>query len=67
MLIGEYRSKVGAKNRIALPKKLREYLGESVVVMRGYEGALLVVSQNDQLDFISIFSFFHNTGKCFQV
>ena len=47
MLIGEYRSKVGAKNRIALPKKLREYLGESVVVMRGYEGALLVVSQND--------------------
>lgn len=47
MLIGEYRSKVGAKNRIALPKKLRKYLGENVVAMRGYEGALLVVSKKN--------------------
>lgn len=45
MLIGEYVSKVGAKNRVALPKKLREDLGDFAVVMRGYEGSLLVVSK----------------------
>jgi MraZ protein len=47
MLIGEYVSKVGAKNRVALPKKLRRDLGEDAVVMRGYEGALLVVSRGN--------------------
>lgn len=45
MLIGEYRVRVGAKNRVALPKKLREDLADNVVVMRGYEGALLLVSK----------------------
>lgn len=45
MLIGEYRVRIGAKNRIALPKKLRDDLGGNVVVMRGYEGALLLVSK----------------------
>ncbi|GMR18963.1 MAG: division/cell wall cluster transcriptional repressor MraZ [Patescibacteria group bacterium] len=47
MLIGEYLSKVGAKNRVSLPKKLREGLGKNAVVMRGYEGSLLVVSKRD--------------------
>ncbi|HEB13903.1 MAG TPA: division/cell wall cluster transcriptional repressor MraZ [candidate division WWE3 bacterium] len=45
MLIGEYRVRVGAKNRVALPKKLREDLADNVVAMRGYEGALLLVSK----------------------
>ncbi|MEX1068540.1 MAG: division/cell wall cluster transcriptional repressor MraZ [Patescibacteria group bacterium] len=45
MLIGEYRYRVGLKNRIALPKKMREDLGPRVVAMRGYEGSILVVSQ----------------------
>ncbi|MDP1710419.1 MAG: division/cell wall cluster transcriptional repressor MraZ [candidate division WWE3 bacterium] len=45
MLIGEYRYRVGLKNRIALPKKLRDDLGPRVVAMRGYEGSILVVSQ----------------------
>ncbi len=47
MLIGEYRYRVGLKNRVALPKKLREDLGENAVAMRGYEGAILVVSRRD--------------------
>lgn len=47
MLIGEYRYQVGLKNRVALPKKLREDLGKDAVVMRGYEGSLLVVSRRD--------------------
>lgn len=47
MLIGEYRYQVGLKNRVALPKKLRQDLGKDAVVMRGYEGSLLVVSRRD--------------------
>jgi len=47
MLIGEYGVRVGAKNRLSLPKKLREDLGEEAVAMRGYEGALLVVSRRN--------------------
>jgi len=47
MLIGEYRSIVGLKNRLAFPKKLREDLGDEVVLMRGYEGALLIVSRKN--------------------
>lgn len=46
MLIGEYRYSVGIKNRVALPKKLREDLGGQVVAMRGYEGAIMIVSKD---------------------
>lgn len=45
MLIGEYQSKMGEKNRIALPKKFREILGNKVIVTQGYEKCLIVVSQ----------------------
>ncbi len=44
MLIGEYKYKVEAKNRISLPKKFREEVGNKVVVTQGYEGCLVVVS-----------------------
>lgn len=47
MLIGEYRYQAGLKNRVALPKKLREDLGNDAVIMRGYEGSLLIVSKKD--------------------
>ena len=47
MLIGEYKNKVDQKNRIALPSKFREELGESVVVSRGYEGCLIIVSKKN--------------------
>jgi len=44
MLIGEYKYRVEAKNRISLPKKFREEIGNKVVVTQGYEGCLVVVS-----------------------
>jgi MraZ protein len=47
MLIGEYRYHVGLKNRVALPKKFRDDLGEQVVAMRGYEGSIMVVSRKN--------------------
>ena len=44
MLIGEYEYRVEAKNRVSLPKKFREEIGNKVVVTQGYEGCLVVVS-----------------------
>jgi len=44
MLIGEYQNTVGEKNRIAVPKKFREVLGTKLIVTRGYEGCMVVVS-----------------------
>jgi len=46
MLIGEYRSKVGEKKRVSLPKKFREELGEDLILTRGYEDALVIVNKS---------------------
>jgi MraZ protein len=43
MLIGEYHTQIGDKNRIALPKKLREQLEGKVIITRGYEKCLILV------------------------
>lgn len=45
MLIGQYDARVDEKNRIAFPKKLREVLGDKLIVTFGYENSLIVVSQ----------------------
>lgn len=44
MLIGEYRNKLVAGNRLVLPKKFREEIGSKVIITQGYEGCLVVVS-----------------------
>ena len=44
MLIGEYKNNLGDKNRVAMPKKFRDELGNSLIVTQGYEGCLIVVS-----------------------
>lgn len=45
MLIGQYEGRVGAKNRVALPKKIRELLGDRLIVTKGYENSLIIVSE----------------------
>jgi MraZ protein len=45
VLIGQYEGKFGAKNRIALPKKFREILGDKLIITLGYENSLIVVSE----------------------
>jgi len=45
MLIGEYESKIGEKNRIAVPKKFRNELSEKLIVTRGYERCLILVDE----------------------
>ena len=43
MLIGEFLSPVGDKNRVALPKTFREQLADQLVLTRGYEGCVIVI------------------------
>lgn len=45
MLLGEYESSVGEKNRLMIPKKLRSELGESLILTRGYENCLILVDR----------------------
>lgn len=45
MLIGEYRSTIGEKKRVSLPKKFREELGNELILTRGYEQALIIVNE----------------------
>ncbi len=46
MLIGEYRTKLGEKNRTAVPKKFRDELGGTCIVTQGYERCLVMVSRS---------------------
>jgi MraZ protein len=55
MLIGEYLNKVGEKNRLALPKKFRQILGEKIIVTRGYEDCVIVVNEKQWGRLLSVF------------
>jgi len=45
MLLGEYDHTLDDKNRLTLPAKLREQLGDEVVITRGLDGCLFVYSK----------------------
>ena len=45
MLLGQFDGVVGEKSRIALPKKLREIIGDKLIITLGYENSLIVVSE----------------------
>lgn len=45
MIIGEYQTKVSDKKRIAIPKKIREELGDKLILTKGYENCLVLVSE----------------------
>lgn len=47
MLLGQHESKVDAKARVALPKKFREVLGTSLIITKGYENAVIIVSEKN--------------------
>jgi MraZ protein len=46
MLLGQHDGKVDAKGRTALPKKLREIIGDKLIITLGYENSLIIVSEN---------------------
>jgi MraZ protein len=47
MLLGQYESHVGEKNRVGFPKKFREILGDKLIITQGYENSLIVVSEEN--------------------
>jgi len=44
MLIGEYKNKLGDKNRVALPKKFRDEIGDELIIAKGYEKCLILLT-----------------------
>lgn len=53
-LIGEYPATIGEKNRVALPKRIREEYQEGCYITRGYENCLILVDEKRWNDFINI-------------
>lgn len=52
MFIGEYEHSIDAKNRVIIPSKFREGLGEKFVITKGLEqGCLLVFSMEEWQNF----------------
>ena len=47
MLIGEFHHNLDEKGRIIIPSKLREELGESIVITRGLESSLFIYSEKE--------------------
>ncbi|MGI8419162.1 MAG: division/cell wall cluster transcriptional repressor MraZ [Candidatus Levyibacteriota bacterium] len=47
MLIGQYEGKISEKHQTGLPKKFREVLGEKLIVTKGFEKCLIVVSEEN--------------------
>lgn len=45
MLIGQHEGKIGAKSRVAMPKKFREILGDKIILTHGYENSIIIVSE----------------------
>lgn len=46
MLIGEFEGRLTDKNRLAIPKKVREDMSQGLIISRGYEGCLLLMDKN---------------------
>lgn len=51
MFLGEYLVQLGEKNRVAIPKKLRDLFEGKAIVTRGYEKCLILVD-NKGWDFL---------------
>lgn len=47
MLIGQYEGKISEKHQAALPKKFRDELGDTLIITKGFENCLIVVSEEN--------------------
>ena len=47
MLLGQYESRIGEKHQAGLPKKFRDILGDNLIVTKGFENCLIVVSEEN--------------------
>lgn len=51
MLTGEYNHNIDNKNRLIIPSKFREILGENVVLTKGLDGCLFLYSEQEWKNF----------------
>ena len=51
MFLGEYSHSIDTKNRLIVPAKFREELGENFVVTKGLDGCLYIYPQKEWEDF----------------
>ncbi len=47
MFMGEYRHSLDAKNRIIIPAKFREELGNTFIVTKGLDGCLTIYTESE--------------------
>ena len=47
MLMGEYHHNIDDKNRLIIPSKFREELGNEFVITRGLDGCLFAYSMDE--------------------
>jgi MraZ protein len=47
MLIGQFDGTVSSKNQLAFPKEFRDTLGNKLIITKGLEGYLIVVSEKN--------------------
>ena len=47
MLLGQYDGKISDKQQISLPSKLRQELGDRLIITKGFEQCLIVVAEKD--------------------
>ena len=51
--MGEYRHSMDAKNRISVPARFREQLGEQIVVTKGYDGSLAIYTMEKWAELVA--------------
>lgn len=49
MLLGQFGGKIDEKNRVGFPKTFRKSLGNNLIVTKGFESSLIIVSEKDYL------------------
>ena len=47
MFFGTYEHTLDDKNRLVIPRKMREELGTKIVILKGFEGSLSVYKEED--------------------
>lgn len=47
MLIGQYISSISEKHQVSLPKKFKDVLGDKLIITKGFENCLIIVSEEN--------------------
>lgn len=45
MLLGEYEARIDTKGRVAVPSRFRKEIGDRLIITKGYEETLIIVSE----------------------